>query len=503
MTRGPAGWCVVFVAGLILYAATASRGIQWQDSGQRILRVVQRDVIGDLGLALSHPLHHWLGRLLAAPGWLEPAMAVTLLSAIMGAAALANVFGCVRTLTGRWQAAIYAAVSLGLAHTFWMMATITETYTLAVALLAAECWCLVGLMRGRRVCLAGMFLFNGLGLANHLLAVLTLPVLVGVAVIAVRRRLAGGREVVAAAVAWVVGSLPYTLLVASELLRTGDVPGTINSALFGTVYASNVLNTSLPLKLLAISAAFVIYNFPNLLLPAAGLGVVQAPAVGVQPVVRWALVAEMIIHALFVLRYNVVDQYTFLVPLYGLLCIFGGVGVAAVMSWQPSRLRRTVVVVGIVLAVMTPAWYVVAPAVARHYNVLASAPAKPYRDNYTYLLVPWSVAERSAEQLSSEAVRLAGPHGAILYRDRMGAFAVEYKRAMAGYEKLTIVGMPDMRTAEGRNRLHEIILAAGRGRVVYVPTDVRKPAPTPPDGTVWVRRGDLFVLEQTPATGPQ
>ena len=78
----------MFAAVLVLYAATANRGIQWQDPGHFILRVVTHEPFNPLGLALSHPLHHWLGRLAAAPGLLEPAFAVTLVSAVAGAVAV-------------------------------------------------------------------------------------------------------------------------------------------------------------------------------------------------------------------------------------------------------------------------------------------------------------------------------------------------------------------------------------------------------------------------------
>ncbi len=75
-------WLAVFGVFVILFAATANRGPQWQDSGWHIWRVVTHDISHPLGLALAHPLHHWLGRLAVWFNVVEPCFAVTLVSAI-------------------------------------------------------------------------------------------------------------------------------------------------------------------------------------------------------------------------------------------------------------------------------------------------------------------------------------------------------------------------------------------------------------------------------------
>ena len=130
------GWIALFLVALALYAATASRGAQWQDSGHNILRIVTGESLNPLGLALSHPLHHWLGRLVILPNILEPCFAITLISSLAAAFAVANTYGCVCVLTRRREAAVLAAVSLSLANTFWQKSTGAETYTLAPALLS-------------------------------------------------------------------------------------------------------------------------------------------------------------------------------------------------------------------------------------------------------------------------------------------------------------------------------------------------------------------------------
>lgn len=483
------GWSAVFVACFILYGLTANRGTQWQDSGYHILRISTGHLLNPLGLALSHPLHYWLGRLAVAPGILEPCFAVTLISVFSAALAVANVFGCVLSLTNKPSAALFAAGSLALACTFWQFATLAETYTLCAALLAAECWCLIAFAKyRRRSFLLGMFFFNGLGIANHMLASLTTPVLAVVALYALWRKRISLTDVVLAALIWLAGTLPYSGLVLAEMIRTSDVAGTIQSALFGRSYAGNVLNVIPSWRLLTVSLAFVLYNFPNLLLPAAFYGMARARRLPVPALARRALLAGLIVHACFVLRYNIVDQHTFFLPLYVFLSLFAGVGAAAVFQWWPSRQQQRIKTLGVALLLATPVIYLVVPSAARHFDVLkAFVRNKPYRDDYIYLMVPWSVMETSAEQMSTEALRLAGPQGTIVVEDSMARFAIEYHKIMradrSGVKLLGKDCFSDIQQALDQNR-----------PVVLVPLNADQPQTPAPVGQ-WQRHGDLYVLE--------
>ncbi|MFH0983848.1 MAG: glycosyltransferase family 39 protein [Planctomycetota bacterium] len=485
------GWIAVFAVFLGLFAATANRGAQWQDPGHHILRIVTGQSINPLGLALSHPLHHWLGRLAVRPDVVEPCFAITLLSALAAAVAVANLYGIVLALTRRRRAAVLAAVSLGLANTFWQLATLAETYTLGAALLTGECWCLVKYAQGRqRKHLWTMLLLNGLGISNHLLALLTTPVLVFILLHGWRKREIRGIELFVAAVFGIVGTLPYGALIAAELVRTGDIWGTARSALFGHYFSGNVMNTSLSPRILLVSVGFVGLSFPNLLLPAAAYGLARARSVGIPPLARRALAAELILHAAFTLRYNIADPQTFLLPLYALLCMFGGVGFAAVGHWRHSKAKRGVLAVALVLLTTTPVVYAVFPPLARHFHLLRSvARNKPYRDDYIYLLVPWSVVERSAERMSREAVEGAGEHGLIVVEDSMAAFAVRYRALRAGRSALEIICPPDS-TA--------MLRAIESGRpVILVPANAGAPSTPPPFGS-WQRAGDLYLWTPAP-----
>ncbi len=490
-------WFALFAISFVLYAATANRGVQWQDSGHHILRIVTGESVNPLGLALSHPLHHWLGRLAVWFDLFDPCLAITLVSSLAAACAIANTFGCVQTLTGRLPAALLAAASLGLAHTFWQLATLAESYTLTAALLAGECWSLAAFARSRRPGFLGLaFLLNGFGVANHMLAALTTPVLAAVLLIALFQGRMALRHAALASALWLAGSLPYLGLVVAEAVRSGDLAGTIHSALFGLSYSDAVLNLTPSLRQLGIGMGFAALSFPNLLLPAALYGFVKARRYGVATLARRSLTAGLVIHLVFAFRYDIVDQHTFFLPLYVLLTMFGGIGFAAVLNRQSASSRRIAVIAAVVLLVLTPGWYALAPSIARGPRIARLLDAfgwaprhRPYRDEYVYRLIPWSIAERSAQRMSQEAVELAGDRGLILVEDRMAEFAVRYQ-----IHRLKPNGVRILPNAS----LEGMLDALRHSRpVVLVPRSVEKPRTDPPLGA-WRRVGDLYLLDVLP-----
>jgi len=489
------GWLLVFGVSLALYAATANRGAQWQDSGDFILSIVKGELVRPLGLALTHPLHYWLGRLAIWPDICEPSFAITLVSSLAAAVAVANIYGCVRHLTGRSSAAIFAAASLAVAHTFWRLATLTEVYTVSAAILAAECWALSAFLTNRKpTALRMMFLLNGLGVANHMQAGLTTPVYVVVALWALRSGWIHWRQIVVAVVLWVIGTLPYSSLVVTTMIFSGDFVGTLKSALFGagSKYGSNVLNVTPSLQIMLVSLGFGALCFPNMFLLAAGYGLARYRRSGIPIAVGRALLAALLIHALFVCRYSVIDQHTFFLPTYILLAIFAGIGAACVRLWPQSKWRRFLTSSAVLMLLATPGFYVLAAPVARHFDVLASVIRhKPYRDDYVYIFSPWSIVERSAQRMSHEAVVLAGPDGWILVEDSMAIYAIRYHGLRQNWPELQITPL----TEANRERiLQEAHRAADKGQnVVLVPLNVNRP----PAKVPLKRHGDLYTFSTT------
>jgi hypothetical protein len=61
-------WLSTLAIALVVYVVSLAPGPLWQDSGLAQVRILQRDLFGDLGLALSHPLYYLLA---LAAQWLR------------------------------------------------------------------------------------------------------------------------------------------------------------------------------------------------------------------------------------------------------------------------------------------------------------------------------------------------------------------------------------------------------------------------------------------------
>lgn len=460
----------------LVYFLTGARTIQWQDSGQFTLRIGHGMLYNHWGLAMVHPLHYMLGRLacMLMP-WNLP-WAVTAVSALGGAAAVGGTYACTSRWTGCWKSATFAAFTLMLAHTFWRFSGLPEVYTLSAALLIFQVYCLLRIRQdhdtGWWVPLMGL---NGLSWANHNLALLELAILAPLFLLAWRRKAFSHLTALYAILFWIVGSLPYTALIFLTMVQQASFWPVIHSALFGYDFAGQVLGVSPRWVFTAVSIAFLILSFPSLALP---LGVraawrqrkALAPVLGL-----------LLIHLLFVLRYDVIDQYTFLIPVFTLLAFFAGIGFHQTM--HIPRLRQA----ALVLLCLQPFLYALAPTLVRRTALLEKTGFtrnKPYRDDANYLFWPWTFLETSAEQIAKDAVEIAGPEGVIVVEDGMGLYALVWMLEAYGYDNATVLRPADM---------EELIEALNAQRqTVWMPasTDHEIPQGWRPEKGVWV--SDVF-----------
>lgn len=154
---------------------------------------------------------------------------------------------------------------------------------------------------------------------------------------------------------------------------------------------------------------------------------------------------------------------------------------------------------------MTPLVYGVAPAIARRAQVLGTYERhRPYRDDYRYLLWPWTVADRSAQRMADEAVDLAGAGGLIICESGMADPAVRYvvlRRQVSGLE---VSAVWPMRTPDDARAFldHVRDTSGGWRRVVLVPDNAEHPRARLPAGICWSRRGDLYLLDVATASSP-
>jgi hypothetical protein len=506
-------WLVAFLAALIVYVSTADRGAQWQDSGWQQYRIATGSLDHPRGLVLVHPLQFWLGRAAVRTLWVEPAFATTLLSSLAAAIAVANLASTVFLLARSRSATLVAALAFMLSHTFWQHATHTESYTLTAALLTGEWLCLAAFsLGGNRNLLLLLALLNGLGIANHMLASIATPVDIIVILSAVRARRLSLPGAITAALLWVIGTSPYSTLVLGQIIETRDVLGTIGSALFGE-FRGEVLNTRLGLRPLALALGYLVYNFPGLTIPLAILAMTRRdtrPLLFVR-VLKW----ELLLYSVFVFRYAVVDQYTFFFPMYAILALFAGLGLAGLLerrldgtgpsiAYRPPR-GRLLLVAASVTAAWTPLVYLAAAHLSSSAGIFSNQVArKPYRNGYHALFLPWGIGQNYAERLNAQAFALAGDDGLILTTDSMVAIGLQYAEAVnndhAGAILLPIEGSAAPDVVDRRRRLLRAYLSSGRP-VVLVPRDRDKPVTCVPEAR-WRRDGDLYTLTELAPSSP-
>jgi hypothetical protein len=518
-------WILAFLVALVVYGATADYGPQWQDSGWQQWRIVTGEISHPAGLVVTHPLQYWLGRLALHLPRPEPAGRTTVVSVLAGAIAIANLAAFGWLVTRRLSAALIPAAAMMLSHTFWQHSTHTESYALVGALLTAEWLCIGQLLcaGGGAGWLVAAAAANGLGIANHLLAGLGTPVLVvflwwwvwgrgsagangagsrRTADAGVGRYSAGvGGYVVLAAIVWVVCTLPYSGLVVATAMQAGDWCQTLHSAVFGD-FEPRVLNTQVSGRMLLLTAGFLIYNLPGLTVPLALHALVRRTATPAM-LVR-VLAAYLAIHAVFAVRYAITDQYTFLFPIY--LCLSGlaAIGLADVQSlWATRgtsgwRFARLVTMVAGVTALWPPVVYEIAYRVLSARNSLSGMiTAKPYRDGYAAMLLPWGDRSGYVQRTNAEAFKLAGTGGVIVIGDEMLEHALRYHRHVTPEaEAVEFVFLNEVKAREAWPDLRENLrswLAAGRA-VVLAPRE-RDKAVIGPLNADWARRGDLYLLE--------
>ncbi len=443
---------MVFAGGLLLYVFTCAPVVMWHDSGLFAYRIWHNDLEGDVGLALAHPLYILIGIVVKYIPIGDLAYRVNLISAAFGAVTVANVFLLVRLWCGRNLAAVVASATLAFSWTFWQHSVLAEVYTLYTAQFSCGLILLLQYLRSKRmVYLYLLGLCNGLAIANHLWGVLSLACYAVLVMVLLKRKEIRLKHILSIIAVWFVGVSLYVYIVVKNMIVSGDVMGTLSSALFGTFWQGHVLNTSISLTIVAENIVFILLNYPtpNLILLFAGLWFLR----------RWSssrafaniFIAMFGLYFVFAFRYTVADRYVFFLPCYVLGSILVGVGADIVVRRYNCRVLACAIVILTLLPVPV---YAVAPALAKKtYKGLSQRRQRPYRDEYVYFLQPWKRGYRGAQRFADEALEIVDD-GAIIYADATVVHTLLYVRqAQAKRPDVKIVA--DFYWDEGAPKLNE------------------------------------------------
>jgi len=408
-------YAAVLCGAIVLYVVSCAPGMLWQDSGLIQYRVWNNDIEGFLGLALSHPLFYILaiGAKYIPLG--EFAHRVNLVSAIAGAVAVANVFLFVRLWLGRNLPAVIAAVTLAVSHTFWRHASVAESYTLWAALFTAELIMLVQYTRTNRVRFLYLLgLLSGLSTSVHMLAVIPLVCYAVFVVFLLAKRDISAGNLGVVVLLCIIGALPYEILIASNMIQTSDIAGTLASAAFGRRWQGAVLNTSLSTGIVKENILYILFNFPtpNIMLLFAGC--LAMFRVSLHRGLRNVLIGLLVLFFLFAFRYTVPDRYTFFIPFYCVASILIGLGASLVQERVRSRVAFYLV---LMFGLIPVGVYAAAPRLADGMEIkVGTRDDIPYRDDGEYFLRPWKTGYAGADRFADEALNLVEDN-AVIYAD--------------------------------------------------------------------------------------
>lgn len=415
---------LVTLVALLIYAATAQRGVSWQDGGEyqyKFLAGAYKWEVG-AGIARLHPTYILITRaLIACLPWLPVTYVCALSSAVGMALALGILVVLVYELTACKRAGVLAAAVLGGAHMVWWLSTMAEVYTWSLAILLLEVW---GLQRALRRRHFGWFalalFFNGLHFGVHNFALLNLPLYAIIFLYFFSRQ--WWHWLVSLAV-WVLGAGPIVVPIWEYWRECRSVALVAQSALFGEVFRDKIFALDVrqgPLWRTNMALALCSFLNPCWLLGLRRLTQWdQTGALAVVRALRLSWLALAAIHFVFWVRYLVPDQATFILPTLGLLAVGLGWQLRDMRQWSRRRCGAWLVV----------SWgaSVVMPLMVCYASERLLPPRKrvpPYRNEFAYWAYPWKHHERSAEEFV-EALAAGGyPAGMVVWVDTTGVAPV-------------------------------------------------------------------------------
>ena len=391
---------LLFACFFLLYAATAQRGVSWQDSGEFQYRVLVHDYFWISGIARAHPCYIAGAELFSS---LFPAScrfyALNLFSGLGMAVALLLLARLLFQLQLKASTVIVAVLTLGLSHMAWWMSTIAEVYTWSIALLMAEVLCLLNICSLRddsalthSKAWVALALINGVHVSLHNFAFLNLPVytILFVCLHAKKGFLQAAYTLFISACFWLMGACLLMILFQIEWATTQSFVETLKSLLFGHEYRDVVVGTrsiNWPLAKMNLALASI-----SLLNPAWLLTCFAGRARAQDAYFKMALLGLTVIHLLFWIRYFVPDQATFILPSLALLAVWVGIGLDSLMLQRKHLIALCSAI--IISSIATP--LLLDKTLKTQHGMVKRMRELPFRNETSYWLFPWKHHEQSA-----------------------------------------------------------------------------------------------------------
>lgn len=472
------------IAGLIaagVYLRTLAPTITYGDSPELAGAAVTLGIPHPSGYPLYMLLGHAWSRLFpfGDPGW-----RLNLLSALLGAAAVALMTALFQRVCRSWPGSIFGALVFAFSPFFWDQCLVTEVYALHVLLQSAILYFWLRWREGGRFAdlalLAGCF---GLGFTHHLMTVLLVPLLLFP--MANPQLRAAPRRIL---LLLVLGAAPLLLYLYLPLVSSGlpafnwGKPDNLNRFLLhvtGAQYHGFLKMT--PHQSIGHLAAGEFQLLFDQLGPAPLLlSLLGAGTLVRRPRLRLPLISVLILALVFALGYRVADPEPFHLPALQILALLAGLGAAGLLAFVASRHHG----LGRVLALLLP---------LLPLGVMA---ARFPRHDLSGAFTPHD---------SAVAALAAVPRGAALFTTGMEGYVPFYARYAAGLRpdlavvdpELIVLGRYDgeLERLRGRQMPPDVNTEVLVGRTLAAMEDGRRPLAIIPqaDDMEWKQMG-LFRL---------
>ncbi len=436
----------------ILYFLTVQSGVSWQDSGFLQWRIYYKDIIGEGDIALSHPLYIWLGHwfsgTLSRFLLVEAPTASNIMSALWMALTLRVFFRVAYALSKSVTAAALATLTFGFAHMTWWLSTITEIYTMSLFFIACEIDYTVRVLRDKELnpsAWIGVAISSGLGFAVHNFSLLSLPVTFAALLFrGIRYTNSAGNKYknikisftlilsVISIFIWTMASSPIWKLAISAKINGAATLSVIKSILVGQYGGAVAGGGTLSWKYTLFNLAIASFSF---LLPCWWIFIKEVTAKiraekGILNLIKKIsgdisaemvyILALLLVHGLFFVRYRVPDQALFLLPTLLITSLLLAKVLGNVKFEMPYSIAGGTVLAALVVPLAVNFILHITPI----ENKILSSRARllPYRDELRYWVLPWKHNETSAEDFAEKVISVMNQtQNSSLYADSTSA----------------------------------------------------------------------------------
>jgi len=396
----------VFLVALLFYVKTLAPTITWGDPAKLTILAY----LNYLRLhSANHPLHNLIGHYWGCLPFTDYSFGQNLLSAVLASLSVLLLYFVVYRLTGSLFASAVASFSMTVAHTFWWLAVINESYSTAffffvLAILAEIIW--LQTKKTGWLYLASFAL--GMGISNHYVLAVFAPAFIIAALIGNPRLILDLKKV--------LGTIFFFLLGAGLLffIYFTQYPPLTWAYMVEPAAIESLWKM---LREIVRSPLYVFYQFPvaGFILGIVGLWHTRK----IKASIFSLLLILFLIDYLFSAMYMWQRQPEMMVFGYIVFAVWIGVGAQAFLHLLGSlKPMNRFIVAGLLVFLISAiplAVYYSAPMLAKTMggNILGIR-TLPYRDNDRYFLLPDKSSYFGAYEFAKEVFKIAEPNSIII-----------------------------------------------------------------------------------------